>query len=301
MPVNLNALRLFEAVARAGTFTRGAVLAHVSQPAISKAVRSLERALGVELFERGAHGVQLTAAGALLAEHARSIVASVRKAEEELGAVRGLTGGSLTIGASTTIGTYLLPPLVGAYTRRYPGIEVRLINANTEDIVRRLLGYELDIALVEGPVADSRIMVEPWREDRLVLIAPAGHPLAGRTVPWTDLTGETLLVREPGSGTAAVVATALVRSGFTPSRTLELGGTEVIKSAVAAGLGLAFVSQATVADQLALGTLALVEVEQLDIRRTFAHLALPHRRPSAAARALRVILDLPVAGDSDSP
>ncbi|MGE5230380.1 MAG: LysR substrate-binding domain-containing protein, partial [Deltaproteobacteria bacterium] len=191
----------------------------------------------------------------------------------------------LRIGASTTIATYLLPPLLGRFAARHPGADVRLTSANTRDIVRRLQGYELDVALVEGPVAGEGIAVTPWREDVLVLIAPPRHPLAGRSVAWTRVARERLLVREPGSGTAEVVAAALAARGLRAGRTVELGSTEAIKQAVAAGLGLAFVSREAAADQFALGTVALVTVRGLSIRRMLARIALAGRRPSAMARA----------------
>jgi DNA-binding transcriptional LysR family regulator len=285
MPLNLNSLRLFEAVARHGGFTRAAESAHVSQPAISKAVRELERGLSVALLERGPRGARLTEAGTVLAEHARTIFGLARSAEADMRAFRSLELGTLRIGASTTIATYLLPPLLGRFAARHPGVDVRLASANTREIVRRLQGYELDVALVEGPVAEAGVTVTPWREDGLVLIAPARHPLAGRSVAWPRVAAERLLVREPGSGTAEVVAAALAARGLRVGRTVELGSTEAIKQAVAAGLGLAFVSRAAAADQLALGTVALVTVRGLAIRRTLARIALAGRRPSTMARA----------------
>jgi len=291
MSLNLNSLRLFEAVARAGSFTRAAVAARVSQPAISKAVRELERGLAVALFERGARGARLTEAGEVLAEHARAIFALARTADEDMRAFREIGRGTLRIGASTTIATYLLPPLLGRFVAEHPSVDVRLTSANTQEIVQRLLGYELDVALVEGPVTEDRVMVIPWREDELVLIAPGGHPLAGREVGWAEVVRESMLVREPGSGTGEVAAAALQERGLVAGRTMELGSTEAIKQAVAAGLGLAFVSRAAAADQLALGTVAVVEVRGLRVRRTLTRLALVDRRLSPAVRAFESVLE----------
>lgn len=291
MPLNLNSLRLFEVVARTGNVTRAAAVAHVSQPAISKAIRALERGLGVALLERGARGVRLTEAGTALATHARVLFGVARTAEEEMRGFRGLTRGSLRIGASTTVATYYLPPVLADFTRRHPGIELRLTSANTADIAARLIAYELDVALVEGPVADERLTVEPWREDELVLIAPRGHRLAGRRTTWREVRREVLLVREPGSGTRDVVAQGLAAAGLAPDRTVELGSTEAIKQAVAAGLGLAFVPRAAALDQLALGALATVHVRGLRLSRTLTRLTLGGRTPGAAAAAFGSVLD----------
>jgi DNA-binding transcriptional LysR family regulator len=292
MALNLNSLRLFEAVARTGSFTRAADDVHVSQPAISKAVREIERSLGVALFERSARGARLTQAGEILAEQARTLFGLARAAEEEMRAFAGLGRGTLRIGASTTIATYLLPPLLGRFTQQYPGIDLCLVSANTLDIVRQLVAYELDVALVEGPVSRPGVRVTRWREDELVLIAPAEHPLTrlGRAARWSEVAREPLLVREPGSGTGEVVATALAARRLMPSRTRELGSTEAIKQAVAAGLGLAFVSHAAAEDQLALGKLAVVRVAGLEIRRHLSQLTLPGRRQSAVAQAFRALL-----------
>jgi DNA-binding transcriptional LysR family regulator len=296
MALNLNSLRLFEAVARHGGFTSAAEAAHVSQPAISKAVRELERGLGVTLLERGPRGARLTEAGTVLAARARAIFGLTGSAEAEMRAFRNLELGTLRIGASTTIATYLLPPVLARFAARHPGVDIRLTSANSREIVRRLQGYELDVALVEGPVADEGIVVTPWREDRLVLIAPAGHPLAGRSVAWGRVAEERLLVREAGSGTAEVVAAALAAGGHRVGRTVELGSTEAIKQAVAAGLGLAFVSRAAAADQLALGSIALVTVRGLSIRRTLTRIAIAGHRPSAMARAFDEVAREPGPG-----
>jgi DNA-binding transcriptional LysR family regulator len=290
MALNLNALRLFAAVARAGSITRAAGLAHVSQPAISKAVRELERGLGVPLLERGARGVRLTEAGEILAGHARTLFGVAQTAEEELRALRGLERGLLRVGASSTIGTYALPPVLAEFTRRHPGIELRVSLGNTADVARRLAAYELDVALVEGPVTDERFVAEPWRQDELVLLAPRRHPLAGRRVRWVEVEREVLLVREAGSGTGDVVSAALAALRLAPGRTLELGSTEAIKRAVAAGLGLGFVSRAAAADQLRLRSVRPVAVRGLRIVRWFTRLAIRGRRPGAAAAAFDKVL-----------
>ena len=295
MTLNLNGLRLFEAVARHGNVTRAAASVRVSQPAVSKAVRELERTLGVALLVRGARGVRLTEAGHALAEHAHALFGVARAAEEEVRAFAGLARGTLRVGGSTTIATWLLPPLLAEFARRHPAVDVRLTSANTGAIARQLLGYELDVALVEGPVADPALTARPWREDELVLIAPAGHRLAGMDVAWAEVRREVLLVREPGSGTREVVSGALAALGLTPGRTIELGSSEVLVQGVAAGLGVGFVSAAAAADQLALGRVAAVAVRKLRIRRTLARLEVRGRRSTAAALAFTALLTAPPA------
>ena len=192
---------------------------YISQPAVSKAVKELENQLGVPLFERGAGKLTLTEAGALLAERGRAILSVEQTAEEDLQALRGLHRGTLRIGSSTTIATYLLPPVIAAFLGSHPAIDLRLTIQNTQTILSLLLEYRLDVALVEGPVADERIECEAWRPDELVVIAAPGHPLATRGCRETVcrvsiLEDQLFLIREPGSGTREVGEAALAREGF---------------------------------------------------------------------------------------
>ncbi|AHG88493.1 LysR substrate-binding protein [Gemmatirosa kalamazoonensis] len=292
MALNLHYLRVFAAVADQRGFTKAAAALHLSQPAVSKAVRGIERQVGAPLLERGARGVRLTDAGAVLHARARELFAVERSAEEELRALRGLEGGTLRIGASTTIATYLLPRLLGRFRARHPGVELRVATANTRAVARRLVQRRLDVALVEGPVAHPRIEVLPWRDDALVVVAPVDHPLARRRrVAPEALAAEPFIARERGSGTRRVAEAALRAAGVAPRRLLTLGSTAAVTQAVAAGLGLAIVSRLAAADQLALGRVALVRVPDLAMRRALTRLRLVGREPSAAARAFDELLE----------
>lgn len=291
--MNLHALRLFAAVARHRSFSRAAEALRISQPAISKAVHGFELQIGERLLERGVPGgVALTPVGARLLRHATTLFAAEAAAEEELAELRGLRTGGLAVGASTTIATYLLPPLLGAFHRRHPDVTLTLTTANTADIAARLLARELDVALVEGPVDAGAITATPWRNDELVLIAAPFHRLAKRApITGADLATEVMLLREPGSGTREVVLDALASAGITPARLLEVGGTETEKQMVASGFGVAIVSAATARDQIALGRLVVVPIQGFTLRRVLSRLDLPGRQPSAAAAAFGRLLD----------
>ncbi|WP_149537061.1 LysR family transcriptional regulator [Siccirubricoccus phaeus] len=293
MALNLHLLRLFAAVAAHGGFSRAAAALHLSQPAISKGVRELEGRLGSPLLERGPGGVRLTEAGQVLARHAATLFAAERAAEEELAALAGLDRGTLHLGASTTIATYLLPEIVGAFHLAHPAVELRLTSANTLAIAETLAARELDIALVEGPVELPGIEAAFWQEDEMVLIASPGHRLAGEAapVPAAALAAEILHVREPGSGSREVVDTALAAHGVVPRQRLEIGSTESIKHLVAAGLGVGIVSAAAAFDQIALGRLRVIPLRDLVIRRNLNRLRIPGRQPSPAARAFDALLD----------
>ncbi len=293
MVLNLHLLRLFTHVAQSGSFSAAAERLHISQPAVSKGVREFEAQIGNRLLERGPGGVTPTEAGEMLLRHAAMLFAAERAAEEDLAALRGLTKGSLTVGASTTIGTYFLPPVLGRFHRAHPGVDLSIRIANTSAIADLLMERELDVALVEGPVEDIAIEARPWRTDELIVIAPPGHRLTYGIHRAAELSDEVFIVREPGSGTREVVWAALEEHRVTPRGTLEAGNTETIKQIVMAGLGIGIVSRAAAADHLTLGRLVKIDIEDFQVSRTLTRLSLRGRQPSAAARAFETLLDPP--------
>ncbi|MGE4529118.1 MAG: LysR substrate-binding domain-containing protein [Rhodospirillaceae bacterium] len=293
MSLNLHLLRLFAAVAHHRGFSRAAEALHISQPAVSRGVRELEEQVGNRLLERGPDGVAPTEAGRILLRHAEPIFAAERQAEEDLAALRGLSAGSLSIGASTTISTWYLPPLLSAYHHAHPGVRLRLSTANTSEIVDLLVNRNLDVALVEGPIAHPSIRFRPWRKDRLVWIASPDHPLARSAAPLSSdiLGGHLIVVREPGSGTRDVGRAAMREHGIDPQDILEVESTEAIKQVVVAGMGIALVSEAAVRPQLTLGELKILPVRDFSATRWLNRVSLAGRQPSAAAAAFERLLD----------
>lgn len=299
---NRNHLALFRAVAEAGGFSRAAEVVHVSQPAISMQVAELEETLGTALFDRLPRGVRLTDAGAVLLGYAQRVATLEAEAERAMRELRGLERGRLTLGASTTIGSYLLPTILGEFRRRYPAVELALTIDNTEGIRQRLLDRTLDLGLTEGaPPADAELSVRAFHQDELIVIAPPDHPLASRAtgkkgpLPATAqrLCSEPFILREPGSGTREIVERGLAAAGAAVTNVaLTLSSTEAIKRAVAAGLGLAVVSRLCVALELAGGTLVEVPTCGLRLRRPLHELTLRDRRPSASAQAFLGLLTL---------
>ena len=291
--MNLHLLRLFATVAQHGSFSRAATVLHISQPAVSKGIREFEAQVGTALLARGVGGVRPTEAGQRLMVQARALFALERTAEEELEAFRGLRRGTLAIGASTTIATYLLPPLLGAFSRQHPSIELRMTSANTRRIAELLLGHELDIALAEGPTHEFNLVARPWRSEEMALIAAPEHRLARLSPESTlkTLEDEIFLLREPGSGTREVVIAALASRGIRPRRLIEIGSTEAIKQMVAAGFGVAIVSAAAAADQIALGRVVVIKPARFEVCRSLMRLSLAGRPASAAAMAFDRLLD----------
>jgi len=299
--LNFNQLRLFLAVAEHGGMTRAAEAVFVSQPAVSASVAELERQLGVPLLEHVGRRVVLTEAGRSLADYARRIFTLAAEARRAMDETRGLAWGSLAVGASTTIGIYLLPAVMGDYHARYPAITLTLIIENTDLVLERLRAGALDLALVEGPVSGDDVIVEPYREDELVLVTAPTHPLAlPRSATAADLATVPFLLRERGSGTREIVEASLQAHGVTRIAAMELGHTEAIKHGVAAGLGVSILSVLTVQREVADGTLALVRMADLTVTRTLWLVQRREARLSSAARAFLPLLALPGGKDSSA-
>jgi DNA-binding transcriptional LysR family regulator len=295
MMLNLHHLRIFRTVADTGSFTRAAELLRLSQPAVSKSVRAMERQLSTPLFDR-AHGAPtLTQAGTMLLARAHELFAVERAAEQELLALSGGRIGELRVAASTTVVTYVLPAFLARFQRAHPEAKLRVLHANTRDVARALLERRVEVALVEGPVQHEQLELVPWKADELVVICSPDHEMARRSrVPVRELADLPFIVRERGSGTRRVADEALCAHGVVLRVALQLASTEAIKQAVAAGLGMAIVSRATLGDQLSLGRLAVIELEGVRLERQFSELRFRNRPESALARALRGILGLPV-------
>jgi DNA-binding transcriptional LysR family regulator len=294
--MNLNHLFLFRAVAEAGSFSRAAETVHISQPAISMQVAELEAQLELTLFHRLPRGVKLTAAGQLLFGYAQRLGALVDEAQRAMAEVKGVRRGRLSIGASTTIGVYLLPDLLGEYRRRYPDIDLRFDIANTEEIENRLVDGILDAGLTEGlPPNRDELESVIFLRDELVPIGRPDHPrLAADGKPLTlqQLCAEPIILRERGSGTREVIEGALARRRQKLQRiAMVLGSTEAIKRAVAAGLGVAIVSHLTIQAELALGRLAILPVRGFQVSRPLLRLCCRNREQDPATLAFLALLN----------
>jgi DNA-binding transcriptional LysR family regulator len=289
--MNLNHLAIFHAVAQAGSMTLGAERLDISQPAVSKQVQELEHALGVHLFDRIGRRVHRSQAGEILADYTRRLFALVHEAETAMADVRAVGRGKLTIGASTTIGTFLLPSVVAEFWRRHPRIELLVQIENTEQVHRRLAGHELDLGLTEGLVEDEELEAEVFHQDELVMIAAPDHRLAGQSqVPLSAVQEEPFILREPGSGTRAVEERALARLKLPVRVIMALGSTEAIKRVVAEGVGLAIVSRLSVRAECAAGTLAMLPVAGLPIARALHLVRRKGRRDGPTLQAFCGVL-----------
>lgn len=288
--VNLHQLRIFYTVARLGSFSRAAEELRISQPSVSIQVADLERSLRVDLFEQLGKRIYLTDAGRVLQDYARQILNLVEEANSALAEVAGEYRGRLTIGASTTPGTYVLPRVIGAFQEKYPNVTVTLDIANTRRIQERILRNELDVGIVGWEVSSHNLEVLPLLEDELVLVVPPGHHLAqAQTVQAKALRDQRVIMRERGSGTREAAEAALRDVGVVLSPAMELGSNEAIKETVAAGLGVTILSILAVAPEVAARRLVVVPMSDVSIRRAFR---VVYHRDKRMGKALRTFLDM---------
>ena len=286
LPFTLQQLQVFTAVASAGSVTGAARALHMTQPAATQAVRELERRLGVPLFERVRNRLVLTPEGEAFRGRALDIVELAGEAAREV--VHGRLGGTLRLGASTTIGNYILPRPLGVFLAEHPGLRVELVVDNSRRVIEAITAQELPVALIEGPCTHPDVTMERFRPDELVLVCHPQHPWAGRDdIPPAELLQARFILREPGSGTRDVVEEVLARHGVRLESDLVLGHTEAIKTAVEAGMGVSLLSRAACEAEQRAGVLATARIAGVRVDRWFHVVRLRGRRVAPAFAALR--------------
>jgi len=286
-------IRVFRAVAHHLNFSRAAEELLLTQPAVTQQIKALEDEFGVSLFDRGGGRITLTPGGAALLPFAEQMKTLTDDAIAAVASAYGEHAGELNIGASQTIGQYLLPTFVAAFLRTYPKIRVTARSGNTDQMLEALVAGQVHIALIEGPEQRRDVHVEPFMEDHLVLVVPATHDWAGHEISLDELKSQPLLMREFGSGSRRIVEQALTGAGLKIKDltiSMELDSTEGLLNAVEAGLGVTFVSRWAVRNQLALGTLKLSRVGGLKLARSFSMAYPAGPEPTGSVGAFRGFL-----------
>jgi DNA-binding transcriptional LysR family regulator len=286
----LRQLRVFEAVARHLSFSRAAAELHLTQPAVSMQVKSLEGEAGLPLVEQIGKRIHLTEAGRELYARAHTIARELEAAEEALDAMRGLTHGRLTIGLVSTA-KYFAPALLGRFLKAHPGVTVKLGVDNREAMIGLLAGNQVDLAIMGRPPQNVETVAEAFARHPHVVIAPPEHPLAGkRRIPLERLAAETFLIREPGSGTRGLLERLFAEHKLPLTVGMEMASNETIKQAVIAGMGISLLSLHTVGLELATRRLVTLDVVGLPIVRNWYVVHLAKKRLSPVAQALKVFL-----------
>ena len=293
-------LRAFEAVARLGSVTAAAAELHVTQPTVSVQLRELSAAVGEPLFEPAGRKLRLTQAGEALQQTVGELTSCWARFDARLAEIHGLLRGRLRLAAVTTA-EYFVPDLVGPFAAAHPGVEIEIAVENRDRVIERLGRAQDDLAVMMLPPSELPLERVPFLDNPLVVIAPAGHRLAGRRVRLDQLAGERWLMREPGSGTRRVAEEHFAAKVFEPNVAMSVGSNEAIKHAVAAGLGVAVVSQLVVqpasADLAGLAPpgLTVLQVAGFPIRRRWSVVWRRDQALTAAARRFVAYLQEPPA------
>lgn len=269
------ALRHFQLVAEHGTFTKAARRANITQPALTSSIHRLEESFGARLFDRGRLGATLTEAGRALLPHARASLVALEDGKRAVAALQHLEAGEVRVGGGSTACTYLLPPVLSAFRKRYPGVALTLREMPELQAVEAFDSGELDLVVATGSRG------EPFREEKVVLVAAKG----------ADASALPHITFPPGSA----VRTLLDRHFPEAKITMELASISSAKGSVRAGLGVMLISKAAVQTDLDLGR--LVEIDDprtpLDRPLSLLHRGIDRLSPAAAALRSMLIADAP--------
>jgi len=264
-------LKVFHTVAKNLNFSKAAELLYISQPAVSKNIKELEAELDIKLFDRIAGKVRMTDAGNIVFEYAESVLQLEKELTYNLGILKQKYSGSLKIGASTTIGQYIIPSVLARFHEEHKDIALSLMNDNTENIEKALLRNEIDIAIVEGSSKNSLIKYIPFLKDEIVAIVHTSQSLAKiDEITIDELRTMPLVLREEGSGSLEVISDKLREHGLKLTDmniVLHLGSTESIKSYLAHSNSLGLISVNAVAKEIANGEFKIIDITNLEMNR----------------------------------
>lgn len=271
MDFDLRQLEAFVGVIDNGGFSAASRVLHLSQAAVSERVANLEHAVGMRLLDRGPREIRPTAVGKRFYPMARQLLEHRQAVSLELSELAGVVRGSLNIGASNIPGEYVLPPLLSRFCSRYPQIELSLCIQDSSEIMDFVHNGEVEVGVVGARPGEKYFSVEQLWGDRLLLVVPADHPLAGRrVVNVEDIAGVPFIMRERGSGTRKLLEAVLEHGNIElPPVRATLGSTTAVKEAVIAGLGVTLTSERAVRKEVAAGILAAAELRGLKFERNF--------------------------------
>lgn len=271
MDFDLRQLHAFVSVVDNGGFSAASRSLHLSQAAVSERIASLEHAIGMRLLDRSSRAIQSTAVGKRFYPLARQLLELREAIRLELSELAGVVRGTLNIGASTIPGEYVLPALLQRFRAEYPLIELNLRIHDSAEIMEDVRNGVVEVGIVGARPGDKRFHVEKLWDDRLALVAPANHRLAGRKrIRVEEIANETFIMREQGSGTRELLEAVIGNRDIElPPASVTLGSTTAVKEAVIAGLGITVISERAVRREVAAGILSVIELQGLQFERNF--------------------------------
>ena len=279
LPFTLQQLRIIKAIASETSFTRAAEILYISQPSLSKQVKVLENRLGILLINRENNEISLTEGGQLFLQYAERVLALCEESCRALNDLKNGDRGNLTVGASQTIGTYLMPRVLALFAQHYPQISLKVQVDSTRIIAKNVVDRNIDIAVVGGDVPDElkkNLKIESFVEDELTLIIPKSHPFATNKKMYInkdDLYHLNFITLNSNSTIYKFINNILIKNNIRTKQfnvIMELNSVEAIKTAVSLGLGVAFVSSSAIEKEIELKTVEIIAIENLKITRTLS-------------------------------
>jgi len=268
--MNLRSLKIFKEVCETKNMTKAAKNLYMTQPAVSQTISNLEDELGVKLFERIKNHLELTYSGRVLSNYSKKITRMVDESEDILNQIANLKKGKLRIGASMTIGTYLMPKLINEFKNEHAELKMPLLINNTDHIVDHILNNDLDIGFVEGPFNSTEITTNFFMKDELTLIAsPDYFSKPPNSIKLEDITGEKFILREEGSGTRDIAKQKLDEKKINYKIKHILNNFEAIKKAIIANMGISILPKLAVKEEIKRGKLVEIKINDLKITREF--------------------------------
>ena len=266
-------LKIFVRVVELGSFSKAGQDIHLSQPTISSHIKDLEEHFATRLVDRLARQVVPTGAGQVLYRQAKRMLALLNETESAMAEFLGQIKGCLSVGGSTIPGVYLLPRLIGLFSRDYPEVKVSLALGDSADIVSGVLEGRIEAGIVGAVSSNRQLRQTAIAEDKLCLVVPAGHHWAGRkAIAFHELFTEPFIVREPGSGTLRSLSAILRKKGHTLEAlrvVAQMGSTEAVRQGIKSGLGVSVLSAIAVEEDVAAGLLTTLSVRGLNLKRHF--------------------------------
>jgi DNA-binding transcriptional LysR family regulator len=279
LPFTLQQLRILKAIATEKSFTKAAEILYVSQPSLSKQIKILETRLGISLLNRENNTISLTEAGKVFLQYAERILALCEESCRALNDVKNGDRGNLIVGASQTIGTYLMPRVLALFAQNYPQININVQVDSTRVIAKKVVNREIDIAVVGGDVPEElkkNLEIENFVDDELILIVPKSHPFAlkkQKTIQKDDLYHLNFITLNSSSTIRKFIDNILIQNNIETKQfniIMQLNSIEAIKTAVSLGLGAAFVSLSAVEKEIQLETIVIMKIENIKITRTLS-------------------------------
>lgn len=261
--MNLNRLLTFHKAAEELNFSTAAQKLSITQPAVSAQIHNLEEDLGVKLFNRIGRIIALSEAGEVLSSFSRRIFRLLDEAESVMDELRLVRRGTLKIGTTTTYAGHIMPPLLSRFQTEFPMVKVILHEGSSMDIAKRVAKLEIEVAVVAYSGNLKNVQFNLLRQEELVLVLPAGHPLASRkSVSIKALAKEKFILREKGSSTRLIMRNLFRQHRINPPVVFETSNVDFIKEQVANGMGVSFLTRSAVAEELASGRMATVKLKE---------------------------------------